>query len=565
MKIIKLLFFILIILSCKKDFFLKEYELKEANYFRHSANLNHTVLRVINYLETLEKKQNYISSFVKQNGVPLWDKSIVQEPLKASRGNLEGVVDTIVIIPIQDDQYTYISSFIIARVNDVINLKFFRAADYLKYAESYSDLDTINQRKSIEQILWLNYKTYGYKKFRILNNQLFGNGYNNSNILDVKDGSELSYSERMASAYATICIKKPSPNGCSCADHSFNTCTCEIPDCCWITTCSTIYFSDYGAGQATSSSGNTSSSGSSTTSGSGGQSFPCPSLQGRFAPLIGCGPNNQMIILPVLDNPNEYDLFKADSVIIDTNFVNRYPCIVGLVDSLARFGNLNQRAQIALSTIFGVNKYIHIKLEIDSSLISLGFNGASTPGIGEGFPPDELDFYASIKINPEMLAKATKHFVIAIIVHESMHAYIDYYYKLYEHGYIDSNQVKATFPIFWRNGYFNNNATLQHNQIAKDWVSQITSALYAFDSTGIGNPVISADSIFKSFAWAGLHNTKVFSDLPNKCDMRAIQTVGRNTSITNPFTPDLPPGQNPCSNTYTLTSNYLRLAKRLCE
>lgn len=560
-----------ILSSCRKNNFdqkLNSLELR--SFFINTEQLSPSVKRVHDYLELMNKESPFVNDFVKNFGYPLWQKSVVPE--RTAKRQPDGLVgeDTLVVIPIEISNQRLITKFIVANINNEITMKLFQGADFNKYDNNYNNSDTLNQRKVLEQIIWLNYKVYGYTNFKVFNDYVF-NGENGESIVKVDEGSDLFQLERVSIATATICTTRPNPEGCSCPEHNLQTCTCAIPDCCWITECSTIYFSDYSTGSG-SSGGGTSGSGSSGggTSGSGINSnqslFPCPSLQGRSAPYIGCGSNNQTILVPIEIESDDYNPFRADTVIIAPDLIQQYPCLLQIIDTLARYGNLNQRAQIALSTIFGVNKYMHIQIRIDSTLILSGNNATTTAGIGNGIPPDDLDFSTSINLNPDMLQNASKHFVAAIITHEAMHAYIDYVFTLYQNGYLDSTQVKSQFPLFWYygNGYYMS-PTNQHKLMATNWINEIKSALYAFDSTSIGNLSISADSIFSSFAWAGLEKTGVFSENVNKCDIRAIQIVGRDINIVNPYVPNLPVGQTPCNSQYNLTANQLGLNKRICD
>jgi len=68
-------------------------------------------------------------------------------------------------------------------------------------------------------------------------------------------------------------------------------------------------------------------------------------------------------------NNSPYNPYVADNVILDTSITNNFPCLKALLDTLSDYGNFNQNAQIALSQIFGVNKYIHTTIKLDKTLI----------------------------------------------------------------------------------------------------------------------------------------------------------------------------------------------------
>ncbi len=123
------------------------------------------------------------------------------------------------------------------------------------------------------------------------------------------------------------------------------------------------------------------------------------------------------------------------------------------------------------------------------------------------------------------------------MVHEAMHAYIDYIFTLYLQGYItDSNYVKLKFPIFWGGIYPNSPPTeiQQHNLIALNWVQQVSASLYAFTNNDI-SPAIK-DSIYRAIGWSGLKEADIFKLHPGRCDMMAINIAAQDKTQPVPFT-----------------------------
>src|SRR5687768_7443891 len=144
--------------------------------------------------------------------------------------------------------------------------------------------------------------------------------------------------------------------------------------------------------------------------------------------------------------------------------------------------------------------------------------------------------------------------------HEAMHAYIQYVFKQYQLGVItDSNVVKSQFPIFWGNVGNISTPIQDHNVIANNWVNTIASSLNAFsNSPGLSTQM--RDSAYRSLAWGGLGETDVFKQHPGKCNIIAINHVGRYKSLPAPFqVSGLLPAFSNCQGTYNFSSSTFKL------
>ena len=171
--------------------------------------------------------------------------------------------------------------------------------------------------------------------------------------------------------------------------------------------------------------------------------------------------------LPCIEDPGwepeppipleDYNPLDADTVIIDADIRNNFPCVEKILDSINKFYvvvggvskylNINSVPQLALHEVFNVNKKIHTTISVDWALTK-----DSADGVTNSFQPvptNGEDFYTTIKLNPWVLQNATQEYIGAVILHEAYHAYIDYKYFEYYHGVIDSNQYKLLFPLYW--------------------------------------------------------------------------------------------------------------------
>ena len=90
--------------------------------------------------------------------------------------------------------------------------------------------------------------------------------------------------------------------------------------------------------------------------------------------------------------------------------------------------------------------------------------------------------------------------------HEAIHAFIDYHWKKYTNGLIDSTTFKQLFPKIWdyKKAPYSNLA--QHTEIANSYVDDIKSVVYSLNS-------LIADSTNRAISWSGLYETQAWKDL----------------------------------------------------
>jgi hypothetical protein len=113
-----------------------------------------------------------------------------------------------------------------------------------------------------------------------------------------------------------------------------------------------------------------------------------------------------------------------------------------------------------------------------------------------------------------MLSGSSQDFIYKTMIHEGIHAIIDYWRSRMDQYYIDpliptaidSNTFKNMFPIYWdykRN--LTNTELSQHYQIANKYINQIKSMLIQ------ANPNLN-ESMADALAWSGLQETTVWKD-----------------------------------------------------
>ncbi|MEQ1677522.1 MAG: hypothetical protein ABL876_12515, partial [Chitinophagaceae bacterium] len=204
---------------------------------------------------------------------------------------------------------------------------------------------------------------------------------------------------------------------------------------------------------------------------------------------------------------------SANQTIIDS--LQGYPCAQGI---LAQLPGVNAAAKTILQNVFGVNNKVNVIFKADSTL----------PPTHNGFV-DTVIFNATtgrydaiVILNGKVLRKASKEFIAKTMFHESIHAYISYYWKQYKNGIIDSTTLKNMFPKIWQ--YKSASQIAQHTEIANFYINHIKSIISSF------NPSI-ADSTNIAIAWGGLSETIAWKNLgSDTIQLNRLRSVSRDSS-----------------------------------
>jgi hypothetical protein len=257
-----------------------------------------------------------------------------------------------------------------------------------------------------------------------------------------------------------------------------------------------------------------------------------------------------------------YDPYIADNVILDTSLTNNFPCVKKIIDTISQYGNLNQRAQVVLNEVFNIGKKIHLTLKVDWGLAGQttdGYTISNNPGYTNS-PDEPVDFTAAVYLNPDILKNGTKEYIAATIIHEAIHAYIDFKWAQYKNGNIDSATFASLFPIVYLRmgpgGYLNIVPTLQHNIMAEKYFNMMTSALYSIHNDSMS--VVLKDSIYKAITWGGLFKTNAWRNYNpgDTCRIKAINLAAKDTGAVAPF---VLTGAGNCTDTFNFTYKTMKL------
>lgn len=175
------LVFNMLLQSCKKDSMVYSgFKDTREKFYIHSDQTNKIILGVIEEIKRRDNKGNFVSQFAISNGYPNWDESIISFPEKTSplkdgdiTSNLEEPSkDTFAYIPLVLENSDRVNGYILAKVNNGIELLYSLAQDYKAFnfenGESFNDAT-----KFVITNLLLNKKVFGISDYKITDYRLF--------------------------------------------------------------------------------------------------------------------------------------------------------------------------------------------------------------------------------------------------------------------------------------------------------------------------------------------------------------------------------------------------------
>jgi hypothetical protein len=531
-------------LSCKKTDAIQDKSTTPSDRF--FAVNDHAPKEIKTIAEALKRQNdnhNFLLSVTKISGYPKWDEARIINPegVKISGKGSAQSGGTIVYIPFARDSDNYVNSILAVKLNPEDTIyRMLHDNKYRLFGFDTADHRKWNARDIFHLFTSFDYSVFGHTRFRIKDGRIFGrdsSGFVAELITkSVKQAKSLLVQPITACEDYVVC-------------GTCNTARTTVVPCCNPSTYSvcTTYWIDIGGGSG--GDGGWTGTGDGTGGGGGGGWYdgggdPCPGVvrlqkDAKVAPIDDCGSGWEPEPVPIEDEP--YDPYAADNVIIDTSITNNFPCIKKIVDSLTQYSNINALAQVALSTIFGVNEKIHLKFTVNPSWGKNDDDGDTKP---DSAYVAGSDFYATIRLNPWVLNNSTQEYIAATIIHEAVHAYIDFKSYQYLTGVIDSTAFKTLFPLYWppkvlyraNNLYYYSLGNLpQHQAMAANLIAIMTDPLKAlYPNPGI--PVALRDSIYNGISWGGLQETNVYKARSDTFSIKAINTMARDTAVHAPFT-----------------------------
>lgn len=483
---------LLLLFSCKKTD-TGTIESNTGKFFNIKRNVSFETLRCIAELKRQNEITGFIEDLVKQSGFAYWDKALVNRKAVSnapsfSSSQVQGG-DTLVFIPLVKENENYVDGFLFFRINGAIEVHLYRNNDFDKFPYGSMNSEILKSEKVVQMLMKLDESIFGKRKFSLSDTELFKSDLvQNDSIRNVPKSVE--YNRDMLNfEWMSVCFDSYHCHGCPPNQ-------CDLCPLCYSIECVSLPVLVGGSGG-----GNEWPAEPPTGGSGGGGSNPCPTcpppnqnctpngncvigtqiIEGRL-PCGGCG-NGPIVILPV-DPPS------INQSIIDS--LTGYPCAQSI---LQRLPSINAMTQSLIQNVFGVNDSVNIMFVAKTFSDTL-LDGRTI----EAYTNANGILNYKIQLNTYMLNIASQDYLVATIMHESIHAYL--YYKKHT---LDSLTFHQQFPL-----YDSTPTNMgQHLQMAASYVQVISDVIKSFNPS-LNNSV---DSIYaNALAWGGLEKTPAFQN-----------------------------------------------------
>ena len=172
---------IIAFVSCKKELSFNlnnKFKISE-KFFNNPHSTNKIVLRVIDEIKKRNDKNEFVSEFAISNGYPIWDKPVISIPSNQSYkvnsiNNVEiSQTDTFAYFPIVIENSDQINGFILAKINNGIELIYSLSKDYKAFSFLNDGSNLNDASKFVLTNLLLNKEVFGVAEYEIIDNRLF--------------------------------------------------------------------------------------------------------------------------------------------------------------------------------------------------------------------------------------------------------------------------------------------------------------------------------------------------------------------------------------------------------
>ncbi len=144
-----------------------------SKFFDAPSDTDPSIRKVVSRLKEMNSRHEYISSFAKLNGYPVWNKvlAVVAKNQTQSFASSLGK-DTVAFIPLVLDNATEVNGFIRVRLSDSIAINYSLAKDYKAYPREVNGIIATADEFAL-LIMKLNKVVFDYKYFEITDHSLF--------------------------------------------------------------------------------------------------------------------------------------------------------------------------------------------------------------------------------------------------------------------------------------------------------------------------------------------------------------------------------------------------------
>ncbi len=492
---------LVLIISCRKIDIIKVTQSPNINserrFFTEHLPDDALVKSVLGFVKRENEKKQFVHKLINKIGYPYWDKAIVKQGGSSSNGRTTSDSTNTVFIPFVLDNANTVNNTLIVLISPS-DTNFLLLADWQYANQSFGPPSVDSTAENVALLFMMEDKNvFGYDRFTITDSNLFRTIPTSPNY----DGREIRFpasnARTMLEYEVEVCFNTyscPYPWDCRFGCDYLTGCIADDePYCQLIVSVCWYYTYDVDMGQWSTGGGGGPEGGGGA--GGGWNSWDPPICeeepQGRSMTYQDCGPGwtPPGILVEALANQSIIDSLQG------------YPCAQGI---LAQLPSINDTAKAILKNVFGVDSVVNITFIADSTLPQ-SVNAVTQPTSIQ-FNPTTGFFNIKIKINTWVLKNSSKEFIIKTMFHEAIHAFIDYHWKKYTNGLMDSTTFKQQFPKIWDYKKTPYNNLAQHTEIATSYVDDIMSIVRSFNS-------LVADSTNKAISWSGLYETQAWKDL----------------------------------------------------
>jgi hypothetical protein len=206
----------------------------------------------------------------------------------------------------------------------------------------------------------------------------------------------------------------------------------------------------------------------------------------------------------------------SEQNIIDS--LQGYPCAQ---DVLTQMQNCNDQVDTILKNVFGVNGKVNVFFKGDSTL-PITVNGRTKSAV---YDPATGVMSITIGLNTTTISSAAKELIAKTMLHETIHAYINYYWANYQNGLMDSTTFKTMFPLVWQ---YKNAGESQHEQMVESYLDVLKDFIRQYSPN---YPL--SDETIAGIAWNGLTRTSAWHNLGADTAqmLQAYQTAKYGSSV----------------------------------
>jgi predicted SprT family Zn-dependent metalloprotease len=247
-----------------------------------------------------------------------------------------------------------------------------------------------------------------------------------------------------------------------------------------------------------------------------------------------CGDGEPPPYIPITDYNDSFNPDVFDSLRIANDLRDSFPCAYHIIhDTLF---NINQLVQNQMFNNFFVSQANHIYFKVDWTMTNNAEIANTNPHGRRTTVNGIPNWTDTISFNPYYLRTMSKDFLMATILHETLHSYIRWCFQEYKRttpfgtGEVSAQYLMEHFPLHWQR--FNGlpwTESYSHEIMAYNYKRYIYDYLYLHRDMSIDSNLWKwkADNLAKSGFWetsAWGHNLfRLGVDLSDTCTIRAVE------------------------------------------